>query len=188
MRPALMIFDLDGTLIDSAADLAHAVNAMLGEFGCAPLAEREVRAMIGEGMAKLVARALAARPCAHVDRTAAEGSFLRHYASEPMRATDYEALLRRHAPEYERVQSLRAQQQGIGEFFGGAPQQAVFANRQILDLEGLQGRLMSSSYAPEPGEPQHAALIAGLRQVFERHQQGGSVVFPYRTLVFFGQP
>lgn len=102
--------------------------------------------------------------------------------------TDYEALLRRHAPEYERVQSLRAQQQGIGEFFGGAPQQAVFANRQILDLEGLQGRLMSSSYAPEPGEPQHAALIAGLRQVFERHQQGGSVVFPYRTLVFFGQP
>lgn len=87
MRPALMIFDLDGTLIDSAADLAHAVNAMLGEFGCAPLAEREVRAMIGEGMAKLVARALAARPCAHVDRTAAEGSFLRHYASEPMRAT-----------------------------------------------------------------------------------------------------
>jgi SAM-dependent methyltransferase len=101
---------------------------------------------------------------------------------------DYEALLRRHAPQYERVMSLHAQQQGIGEFFGGAPRHAVFANRQVLDLQGLEGRLMSSSYAPQPGEPQHEPLIAGLRRLFERHQDGGKVVFAYRTLVFYGQP
>ena len=87
MRPTLMIFDLDGTLIDSAADLAHAVNAMLGELGGEPLPESDVRAMIGDGMAKLVARALAARRCDQADRSAAERSFLRHYESEPVRAT-----------------------------------------------------------------------------------------------------
>jgi phosphoglycolate phosphatase len=82
-----MIFDLDGTLIDSAADIAHAVNAMLGELGGEPLPESEVRAMIGDGMAKLVARALAARRCEQADPAAAQRSFLRHYESEPVRAT-----------------------------------------------------------------------------------------------------
>ena len=101
---------------------------------------------------------------------------------------EYDALLRRHAPEYVRVRGLRVREHGIREFFGGEPARAEFANRQIFDFEGLQGRLMSSSYAPQPGEPQHAPLIAGLSQVFERHQHGGQVVFPYRTRVFFGQP
>lgn len=101
---------------------------------------------------------------------------------------DYDDLLRRHAPEYETVRGMRAREGGIGEFFGAAPERAVFANRQIFDFEGLKGRLMSSSYAPEPGDAQHEPMIAGLRQLFERHQRNGEVVFPYRTLVFFGQP
>lgn len=82
-----MIFDLDGTLVDSAADLAHAVNAMLGELGREPLTVGEVRSMVGDGMAKLVARALAARQCERADPAAAEHSFLRHYEAEPVRAT-----------------------------------------------------------------------------------------------------
>src|SRR5207249_4322865 len=57
-----------------------------------------------------------------------------------------------------------------------------------FDVEGLKGRLMSSSYAPEPGHPQHEPMMAGLRELFGRHQQRGQVVFPYRTLVYFGQP
>ena len=101
---------------------------------------------------------------------------------------DYDALLHRHTPEYEKVRALRAQEADIREFFGGRFERAVFANRQIFDFEGLKGRLMSSSYAPEPGDPQHEPMIAGLRQVFERHQDGGKILFPYRTLVFFGQP
>lgn len=87
MRPGLMIFDLDGTLIDSAADLAHAVNAMLDEFGRDPLPVSEVRTMIGDGMAKLVARALAARQCHPPDPGDAERSVLRHYSAEPVRDT-----------------------------------------------------------------------------------------------------
>lgn len=101
---------------------------------------------------------------------------------------DYEALLHRYAPEYERVKALRARDEGIDAFFGFTPQRATFPNRQVFDFQGLEGRLMSSSYAPEPGAPQHAPMTAGLRQLFERHQRGGQVVFPYRTLVYFGQP
>lgn len=101
---------------------------------------------------------------------------------------DYEALLRRYAPEYDAVTRLRAQEDGIRQFFGHAPQLATFANEQVLDFEGLAGRVLSSSYAPMPDRPEHAPLMAGLREVFDRHQRAGSVVFPYRTLVYFGQP
>lgn len=101
---------------------------------------------------------------------------------------EYEALLRRYAPEHDAVAQLRAQDDGICRFFGRAPQLATFANQQVLDFEGLAGRVMSSSYAPMPDRPQHTPLMTGLREVFDRHQQDGRVVFPYRTLVYFAQP
>jgi SAM-dependent methyltransferase len=100
---------------------------------------------------------------------------------------DYEALLRRHAAEYDRVTSRRVNEPKIREFFGRSPGVAIFANRQTFDFAGLEGRLMSSSYAPEPGHPQYEPMIAGLRDLFERHHRAGKVVFPYRTLVYFGQ-
>jgi SAM-dependent methyltransferase len=101
---------------------------------------------------------------------------------------DYEALLRRYAPEYDAVAQLRAQEDGIGQFFGRPPERATFPNQQVLDFEGLAGRVMSSSYAPARDRPEHEPLMAGLREVFDRHQQGGKVLFPYETRVFFGQP
>lgn len=82
-----MIFDLDGTLIDSGADLAHAINAMLAEYGCAPLATDAVLAMVGDGVARLVTRALNARGCDGHDLAAAQRSFLRHYELQPVRDT-----------------------------------------------------------------------------------------------------
>jgi len=75
----LVAFDLDGTLIDSARDLADSVNALLIELGAAPLAVEEVTAMVGEGAAVLVRRALraAGRP---VDLRGALDRFLELYA------------------------------------------------------------------------------------------------------------
>jgi phosphoglycolate phosphatase len=53
-----LIFDLDGTLIDSKQDLIHSVNAMLRELGRGELATETISGYIGHGAPKLVARAL----------------------------------------------------------------------------------------------------------------------------------
>lgn len=57
--PALVMFDLDGTLLDSAPDLAAAVDAMLERLGRAPAGLDKVRLWIGNGARVLVRRALA---------------------------------------------------------------------------------------------------------------------------------
>lgn len=56
----LVAFDLDGTLIDSAADIAASASALAVECGGRALSQPEVVAMVGEGAALLVQRALAA--------------------------------------------------------------------------------------------------------------------------------
>jgi len=101
---------------------------------------------------------------------------------------DYEKLLLRHAADYARITASRADEARMREFFGGSMQSAAFPSEQTLDFAGLRGRLMSSSYAPEPGHAEFEPMMQGLREVFSRHERGGSVVFPYRTLVYYGQP
>ena len=54
----LVIFDLDGTLIDSRLDLIHSVNAMLRNFGRAELPGEVVASYVGDGAPMLVRRAL----------------------------------------------------------------------------------------------------------------------------------
>ncbi len=54
----LVIFDLDGTLVDSAEDIAHAVNEMRDQFELAPLPLDEIESYIGNGVKRLLERAL----------------------------------------------------------------------------------------------------------------------------------
>lgn len=56
----LIVFDLDGTLIDSRRDLADSANELIRELGGEPLTETAIGSMVGEGAAMLVRRALAA--------------------------------------------------------------------------------------------------------------------------------
>jgi phosphoglycolate phosphatase len=58
-----IIFDLDGTLLDSFRDIARSVNILLGEYGAQNLSDTQVRPCIGRGVAYLVERSFAA---AHV--------------------------------------------------------------------------------------------------------------------------
>jgi phosphoglycolate phosphatase len=55
-----LIFDLDGTLVNSAPDLRHAVNAMLADYGRPPVGLEEVTRMVGDGMMPLIDRAFIA--------------------------------------------------------------------------------------------------------------------------------
>ena len=57
---ALIVFDLDGTLVDSRRDLANAANALLHDLKRAPLPEARIGDMVGEGAAILVRRVLSA--------------------------------------------------------------------------------------------------------------------------------
>jgi phosphoglycolate phosphatase len=56
----LLVFDLDGTLIDSAQDLCNSVNATLVQFGREPLPDETIAGFIGNGAMMLVRRAFAA--------------------------------------------------------------------------------------------------------------------------------
>ena len=56
----LMLFDMDGTLIDSRADLARSINLMLQELGRPSLAEDTIAAFVGDGVRVLVYRSLTA--------------------------------------------------------------------------------------------------------------------------------
>lgn len=57
-RPEALLFDLDGTLVDSVPDIAMAIDAMLETLGCAPAGEAVVRQWVGNGAKVLVERAL----------------------------------------------------------------------------------------------------------------------------------
>ncbi len=79
----VLIFDLDGTLIDSAPDLHRSLNAVLAEQGRAPVGLDGIRAMVGDGAAKLVERGFADTGTA-VEPAALPGlvqRFLLHYAA-----------------------------------------------------------------------------------------------------------
>ena len=83
----LLVFDLDGTLVDSAADLRAALNQMLRERGRPPLSPAQVRPMIGDGVPALVARALAASGADPAESTGALPRFIELYEADPVRLT-----------------------------------------------------------------------------------------------------
>ena len=76
--PSFLVFDLDGTLVDSSVDLANAVNALVVELGRPPLPKRRIIDMVGEGANVLVRRALTAASL-DPDTPAALERFLAHY-------------------------------------------------------------------------------------------------------------
>jgi phosphoglycolate phosphatase len=78
-RPAALVFDLDGTLIDSRRDITTAINRMREELGLPPIPLEAVVTMVGEGARLLVERALGPDfPPDQVDRALAR--YLEHYA------------------------------------------------------------------------------------------------------------
>jgi len=81
-----LIFDLDGTLIDSKQDLIHSVNAMLRELGRGELAPETISGYIGHGAPRLVARALG-NHCTEEERQRALAFFLSYYEEHRMDTT-----------------------------------------------------------------------------------------------------
>jgi phosphoglycolate phosphatase len=84
MKFGCILFDLDGTLVDSRADLVFAVNLMLSDLGFNTLPHDQVVSFVGEGILKLVERALAvsrSKPLSKPELDAAMNIFRDHYSA-----------------------------------------------------------------------------------------------------------
>ncbi len=101
---------------------------------------------------------------------------------------EYEELLRAFGTDYEKVSAKYPQDGPMKSFVGSeADGKKSFANEQEFDFAGLRGRLLSSSYSPPQGHPQHEPMLAELEKLFHTHAQDGRVRFKYLTHVYYGQ-
>ena len=99
----------------------------------------------------------------------------------------YEQLLLDHGTDYRAVAERYPSDADMRAWFGDGLQAiGMFPNVQMLDYESLQGRLLSSSYAPVAGDPKHAPMLAALRALFDAEAIDGQVAFEYQTRAFLG--
>jgi SAM-dependent methyltransferase len=101
---------------------------------------------------------------------------------------DYEELQERFGIDYKRVKDAYPEIHRISKFFAeGAFVARDLPNEQILDWEGLRGRLRSSSFAPTEDHPNYAPMMAELERIFRAHERDGRVRMEYWTRIYFGQ-
>jgi SAM-dependent methyltransferase len=100
---------------------------------------------------------------------------------------EYEQMLLTYGTDYNEVRQERTTA-AVSQFFSPGFQQREFEMCQSLDYAGLEGRLLSSSYAPGPGHPEHHPMLRALRRMFEAHAVAGRVRFEYLTRLYFGRP
>jgi len=100
---------------------------------------------------------------------------------------DYELLLTSYGTDYQEVRHERTTAE-IAEFFAASPfRTQTFRMQQEFDYPGLEGRLLSSSYTPPPGHPQHQPMLRELQRIYEAHHVNGCVALEYETRVFYGR-
>jgi SAM-dependent methyltransferase len=100
----------------------------------------------------------------------------------------YEDLLLQYATDYLTIDHRNIKPDDINHFF--APHMVMSTtlhNEQLFDYDGVKGRLLSSSYAPNEGEPNFEPMIAHLRHIFDLYQSDGRVGFSYDCKLFLGE-
>ena len=167
MPDFLLVFDLDGTLIDTVPDLANALNQVLREHGYTPFASREVQNMVGDGIPALVTRGFAARGADAAEARAALPRFLAFYEAN---ATN---LSRAYPGVRETLHDLRRQGYRMAVCTNKAERAtvAVLRGLDLFDLfDGIAGGDRFAVRKPDPGHllglidelggrPERAAMI-----------------------------
>jgi phosphoglycolate phosphatase len=144
VKPALSIFDLDGTLVDSRRDLAEAANELLESYGAPPLADRRIVRMIGSGAATLVSRVLTA---AGLDVPIAEAL--------PRFLAFYDDRLTRHTRPYEGIPEVLDELRGAGVAIALLTNKPLEQSVRILEAFELAPyfRWMVGGDGPWPRKP-----------------------------------
>ena len=100
----------------------------------------------------------------------------------------YEKILRDFGTGYEKVQSSHLRDDQLAAFFApDGMKKAVFNNAQQLTLDGLEGRILSSSYMPQPGHPRYEAMRPAIADLFAREQKNSFVRLEYACAVSYGR-
>jgi phosphoglycolate phosphatase len=124
----LLIFDLDGTLIDSRLDLAHSVNAARAHLGLPPLDDELVVSYVGHGAPMLLRRALG-DGASDAEVQAALAYFLAHYREHALECTTF----------YPGVRESLERWHGAGKRLAVLTNKPVDISRKIVDGLGAGG-------------------------------------------------
>ncbi len=100
---------------------------------------------------------------------------------------DYEKLLLKFANDYTKVRHENVNQERLKAFFQKDFQTAVFQNSQVLDLDGLLGRVLSSSYMPNESDESFPQMKNELKALVAKHSEIGNIEILYDTTVYYTQ-
>jgi SAM-dependent methyltransferase len=100
----------------------------------------------------------------------------------------YERLLETYRTDRGKIEIWR-QDANLAETLFGPDHflSVTFDNEQVLDLDGLKGRLSSVSYIPARSEPGSEAMLRDAERIFNEHQTEGRVAIEYDTKVYYGR-
>jgi len=127
-----VVFDLDGTLVDTAPDLIGALNFVLDREGLPPVPIESARDMIGAGARKLIERGLEldGRSAAHEDITRLTGDFIDYYAAHIADASR----------PFEGLEDALDDLQTLGYRFAVCTNKLEWLSKLLLDQLGLSSR------------------------------------------------
>lgn len=100
---------------------------------------------------------------------------------------EYERLLLRFASDYTKVRHDNINDASLKSFFNKDFERATFSNAQVLDFEGIKGRVSSSSYMPSESDASYAVMAEELKTLFAKHAQNDRISVLYDTNVFYTQ-
>ncbi|WP_331716793.1 phosphoglycolate phosphatase [Stenotrophomonas sp. MMGLT7] len=126
--PPAMLFDLDGTLLDSAPDMLVTANAMLADRGRAPLTLAQLRPVVSKGARAMLGVAFPELPTAERD------------AHVPEFLDRYERIVGQHARLFDGVAAMLAALDAAGSAWGIVSNKPEYLARRVLPQQGWETR------------------------------------------------
>lgn len=100
--------------------------------------------------------------------------------------SDYEKLLKTYGTDYDKVKQENIDDSILSNFFDKGYQLKEFYNNQIFDYQGVEGRMLSSSYIPLDATIRET-ITNELKNIFNKYQSDNKIDFEYTTKVYYGK-